>query len=215
MATNLSPQDGAVEDDKDAYIASLLDELNALRREKETLLQKNQANVTPLHEKTRWEDEDDAQQQPPPDDDSVEQAEKGAPPPQRTHLYGLNRELADTVGTDTVATYRNYLNARRSLMLRRRSSVASSLSLMHRSRREIEVLQNVAKRTNSVVWDEMCKDLDILDEDEHTRNDHKTMTPFYSPPVQRQRYGDEKVLPHEGWGDLFFDLFYVAAAFNL
>ena len=39
--------------------------------------------------------------------------------------------------------------------------------------------------------------------------------PFYSHPKQRQRWGDHQVLPHVNWGDLFFDLFYVAAAHNL
>ena len=32
---------------------------------------------------------------------------------------------------------------------------------------------------------------------------------------QRQRWDDHQILPHVNWGDLFFDLFYVAAAYNL
>jgi len=36
-----------------------------------------------------------------------------------------------------------------------------------------------------------------------------------SRPRQRQKWGDKQVLPHTNWGDLFFDLFYVAAAYNL
>jgi hypothetical protein len=39
--------------------------------------------------------------------------------------------------------------------------------------------------------------------------------PFYSPPRQRQRWGDTQIAPHTNWGDIFFDLFYVAAAYNL
>lgn len=38
---------------------------------------------------------------------------------------------------------------------------------------------------------------------------------FYAPPRQRQRWGDPQVAPHTNWGDIFFDLFYVAAAYNL
>ena len=38
---------------------------------------------------------------------------------------------------------------------------------------------------------------------------------LYAPPVQRQRWGDDQVLPHVNWGDLFYDLFYVAVAYNL
>ena len=39
--------------------------------------------------------------------------------------------------------------------------------------------------------------------------------PFYSPPRQRQKWGDDVALQHSEWGDLFYDLFYVAAAYNL
>eukprot|EP00521_Asterionellopsis_glacialis_P011177 CAMPEP_0195292256 /NCGR_PEP_ID=MMETSP0707-20130614/8732_1 /TAXON_ID=33640 /ORGANISM="Asterionellopsis glacialis, Strain CCMP134" /LENGTH=631 /DNA_ID=CAMNT_0040352663 /DNA_START=59 /DNA_END=1954 /DNA_ORIENTATION=+ len=38
---------------------------------------------------------------------------------------------------------------------------------------------------------------------------------LYSPPKQRQKWGDNQVLPRVNWGDLFFDLFYVGASFNL
>ena len=39
--------------------------------------------------------------------------------------------------------------------------------------------------------------------------------PFYSRPVQRQKWGDDVAAQHSEWGDLFYDLFYVAAAYNL
>lgn len=38
---------------------------------------------------------------------------------------------------------------------------------------------------------------------------------FYSPPKQRHRWGETQELPHVNWGDLFFDLFYVGAAYLL
>ncbi len=38
---------------------------------------------------------------------------------------------------------------------------------------------------------------------------------LFSPPRQRQKWGSDQVLPHVNWGDLFFDLFYVAAFYNL
>jgi hypothetical protein len=38
---------------------------------------------------------------------------------------------------------------------------------------------------------------------------------FYAPPRQRQKWGDTQVLPRVNWGDLFFDLFYVAATYNV
>ena len=134
----------------------------------------------------------------------------------REELRGLNRELTERIGSDKVATYENYVDAQRRLRLRRKRSVSASLSASCRSRREIEVIQNVANRTNSVAWIEISKDLGITDDEEgRAINIHNTTTPFYSPPVQRQRYGDDKILPPEGWGEMFFDLFFVGAASNL
>jgi hypothetical protein len=39
--------------------------------------------------------------------------------------------------------------------------------------------------------------------------------PFYARPKQRQRWDDTQLQPHVNWGDLFWDLFYVSAAYNL
>jgi hypothetical protein len=232
--TNKPPDDGA--DDKDAYIASLHDELYETRkklRERDSLLSETRERLLILEEKVeqltalntmsdlhaaedeKSDDDDDDDD----DDEWVEQDAKGdnvlSSPIH--HMHGLDRELADSVGSDSIATYGNYVNAQRNLRFRsRKNSIASSvLSNTFRGKGEIEVIQNIARRTHSAEWDAICEDLDINDENGHVRNDHKTMTPFYSPPVQRQRYGDDTVLPHVGWGDLFFDLFYVGAAFNL
>lgn len=38
---------------------------------------------------------------------------------------------------------------------------------------------------------------------------------LYSPPKQRQRWGEGDGHPVVSWGDLFFGLFYVAGAYNL
>jgi hypothetical protein len=38
---------------------------------------------------------------------------------------------------------------------------------------------------------------------------------LYSPIRQRQKWGDTQVLPRTNFGDLFFDLFYVAATYNV
>jgi hypothetical protein len=43
-----------------------------------------------------------------------------------------------------------------------------------------------------------------------SRIEHHFM-PFFSHPQQRQRWGDAQLHPHTNWGDIFFDLFYVAA----
>ena len=49
----------------------------------------------------------------------------------------------------------------------------------------------------------------------HAMDEELEQTKWYSPPVQRVRWGEDQKLSHADWGDLFFDLFYVAAAHNL
>lgn len=44
---------------------------------------------------------------------------------------------------------------------------------------------------------------------------HPGLVALFSPPLQRQKWGDTQILPRVNWGDLFFDLFYVAAAYNV
>jgi len=39
--------------------------------------------------------------------------------------------------------------------------------------------------------------------------------PRWSPPKQRQRWGETHILPISAWGQIFFDLFYVGGAYNL
>jgi len=38
---------------------------------------------------------------------------------------------------------------------------------------------------------------------------------FYARPQQRQKWGDAQCLPRVNWGDLFFDLFFVAATYQV
>ena len=58
--------------------------------------------------------------------------------------------------------------------------------------------------------------MDAIDEDgEFVDHDHHHVVPWYAPPIQRQRWNEDQILPHVNWGDLFFDLFYVAMAYNL
>mmetsp|Transcript_5788 Transcript_5788/g.11297 ORF Transcript_5788/g.11297 Transcript_5788/m.11297 type:complete len:556 (+) Transcript_5788:49-1716(+) len=39
--------------------------------------------------------------------------------------------------------------------------------------------------------------------------------PFWAPPRQRQRWGEAQHDVHNNWGDIFYDLFFVALAYNL
>jgi hypothetical protein len=49
----------------------------------------------------------------------------------------------------------------------------------------------------------------------HHHHRHRSLSdqmPWYTPPMQRQRWDEEQLTPHTEWGDIFFDLFYVASA---
>jgi hypothetical protein len=46
---------------------------------------------------------------------------------------------------------------------------------------------------------------------EHKNHHQSLRVPWYCPPLQRQYWDDDQVLPHINWGDMFYDLFYVAA----
>ena len=55
----------------------------------------------------------------------------------------------------------------------------------------------------------------ILVEDPNDVSYHPSSFQLYAPPRQRQEWGQQQILPRVNWGDLFFDLFYVAAAYNV
>ncbi len=52
-------------------------------------------------------------------------------------------------------------------------------------------------------------------EDKNEVSYHPSTLQLYAPPRQRQEWGQQQILPRVNWGDLFFDLFYVAAAYNV
>eukprot|EP00934_Nitzschia_sp_Nitz4_P007984 Nitzschia sp. Nitz4//scaffold8_size234185//202587//204558//NITZ4_001296-RA/size234185-processed-gene-0.405-mRNA-1//-1//CDS//3329559923//7974//frame0 len=52
-------------------------------------------------------------------------------------------------------------------------------------------------------------------EGDHDHDHGEGNAPLYSRPVQRQKWGEAQIRPHTNWGDTFFDLFYVAGAYNL
>lgn len=55
----------------------------------------------------------------------------------------------------------------------------------------------------------------LLEADPNEISYHPSVLHMYAPPRQRQEWGQRQVLPRVNWGDLFFDLFYVAAAYNV
>lgn len=47
---------------------------------------------------------------------------------------------------------------------------------------------------------------------DHGHDDTAGAMPLYMPPRQRQRWGEKQHAVHNNWGDIFFDLFFVALA---
>jgi hypothetical protein len=66
--------------------------------------------------------------------------------------------------------------------------------------------------TVTVTWSDFLQASKKL----HAKNTQLVSKPsWYSPPAQRIRWGGDQSLQHVDWGDLFFDLFYVSAVYNL
>jgi len=58
-------------------------------------------------------------------------------------------------------------------------------------------------------------DHDVHHDDHGHDHHHSEECHFYTRPRQRQKWGESQAHPHTNFNDLFFDLFYVAAAYNL
>jgi len=127
------------------------------------------------------------------------------------------------------STYADYLEHGRQLKIKLNNSIFSSMSatatvaskVTVRTAEEIRVIQRLA-REGGPEWNHLSfgpleadgtRDGSIIVPEEN--HDNGSRTPWYNPPIQRQRWDEEQRLPHVNWGDLFFDLFYVGAAFNL
>ena len=123
--------------------------------------------------------------------------------------HGLESELT---------SYSEYLKSQRKSNTRWHNSVlSSSIASTVRGAEEMQVIRNFCRR-NGGEWSFAMSQLlggDENETDEHQDQGHGSKTPWYLPPIQRQRWRDDHVLPHIDWGDLFFDLFYVGAAYNL
>eukprot|EP00574_Skeletonema_japonicum_P008487 CAMPEP_0201721756 /NCGR_PEP_ID=MMETSP0593-20130828/6355_1 /ASSEMBLY_ACC=CAM_ASM_000672 /TAXON_ID=267983 /ORGANISM="Skeletonema japonicum, Strain CCMP2506" /LENGTH=854 /DNA_ID=CAMNT_0048212625 /DNA_START=72 /DNA_END=2637 /DNA_ORIENTATION=+ len=134
---------------------------------------------------------------------------------------GINRAMqGESVNfSDYLSAQRNFKSQR---LLQRRTSVRNlnvpsiieeeeteeaAYSSPHSSRQ--------LHRLRSAEWNDIFDNLGDIDENGQFHDEHDHLKPFYSPPVQRQRWGEDQVLPHVNWGDLFFDLFYVGMAYNL
>jgi len=116
-------------------------------------------------------------------------------------LYS-NRDLSDVEQISSLESISEYDN------INRPSSVGASLRARGRRTAILKQTQSAVRVRDSLGDDGSLGDSD--DEDSHGGG-----ISFYARPAQRQRWGEDQVLPHVNWGDIFFDLFYVAAAYNL
>ncbi len=145
---------------------------------------------------------------------------------------GRDRPAADddippvsSIAMGSVSTYADYLEYGRQLKAKRNNSIFTSMLTATsvatvRTAEEMRLIQRLA-RGKGPEWANLSfgpleadgtKDGSIVPEENHGDG---SRTPWYNPPIQRQKWDEEQSLPHVNWGDLFFDLFYVGAAFNL
>lgn len=61
-------------------------------------------------------------------------------------------------------------------------------------------------RLSTSDWDDIFDELGEIDENGQFHDAHAHMKPFYAPPIQRQRWGEDQVLPHVNWGELLVNL---------
>jgi len=120
----------------------------------------------------------------------------------------------------SVSTFADYLQSRRSSKARWHNSVVSDLThASTASVRTAEEMRQIRQMTQrgGAEWDRLSYDAPGAEDGTVSGEDHGhgSRTPWYNPPIQRQRWDEDQILPHINWGDLFFDLFYVGAAFNL
>lgn len=131
------------------------------------------------------------------------------------------RGLNKTMQGESV-NFSAYLHAQRNLSsqrfhLQRRASVRHlnvPSSIQEESIQEEEPIEDPSKSSrglrasrqlrhlHSDEWDDIFDNLGDIDENGQFHDAHAHMQPFYSPPVQRQRWGEDQVLPHVNWGKL-------------
>jgi len=125
-------------------------------------------------------------------------------------LAPITEDRSVEEGDEAVFTYADYLTSQR-LNVRWHNSVLSSVTnTTVRTAEEIRVIRNIGRR-GGTKWDYLSFGASQVSEDGTGSEE----TPWYNPPIQMQRWAEDQVLPHVNWGDIFFDLFYVGAAFNL
>lgn len=135
----------------------------------------------------------------------VEQQQQQQQSPGRQRRGGLDRSLGERN-----VNFSDYLNAQRKFssqrFLHRRTSVRNLRVTSSFISEEGEEDQNADRkkvnvapssrhlhRLSSAEWNDIFDDLGDIDENGQFHDAHAHMKPFYSPPVQRQRWGEDQV----------------------
>lgn len=149
-------------------------------------------------------------------------------------LHGLEKEMGqqNPSGGGGGLHLRDYMKAQRAMQMKSRRHINTTLrrrdsddddarARSMRTMKEQKTIRHLGllgkpptNLTGSIDagWADIFDQLELIDEDGHFHDEHghDLMLPLYAPPVQRQRWGEDHILPHVNWGDLFFDLFYVS-----
>jgi hypothetical protein len=139
--------------------------------------------------------------------------------PSRRRGGGLDNALG---GETASVNFSQYLNAQRQLssqrFLQRRASVRSirvpttvaedneGANNDDDNGRSKAITNNPSSnrrlaRLSTSDWDDIFEELGEIDENGQFHDAHAHMKPFYAPPIQRQRWGEDQVLPHVNWGE--------------
>jgi hypothetical protein len=159
---------------------------------------------------------------------SIDVEEEQQSSPVRRRGGGLDNALG---GETATVNFSQYLNAQRQLssqrfLLQRRASVRSvrvptTISEDNEGAnnddddngRSKAITNNHPSSSNRRLarlstsdWDDIFEELGEIDENGQFHDAHAHMKPLYAPPIQRQRWGEDQVLPHVNWGEFSYSL---------
>ena len=191
-----SDQPGGSHGSKDAYIESLLQQLH--EKEKE-LLEKDSIISETRQELLELKKKDQLPSPSSQEDGSIDVAE------------AVKEEETGNEGTEE-GLFNPEEEVEETAEKEKQNNVGESISTSLRRRAGGLGLSLGGSVVAHVTWSDFLEASKKL----HAKNKQLVSKPtWYSPPAQQIRWGADQHLPHVNWMDLFFDLFYVAAVYNL
>lgn len=137
----------------------------------------------------------------------VEEQRKPSSSPGRPRGGGLNKTMqGESVNFSAYLSAQRNLSSQRFLVHRRASNIQETIpeeepyEVPSKSSRGLRASRQL-RHLESDEWADIFDNLGDIDENGHFHDSHSHLNPFYSPPVQRQRWGEDQVLPHVNWGE--------------